>query len=404
MDKSPPVDTTAVSEEAADKAPPTAQDTQTKVQDTQTSTSVIATNTNNDTTPSLSKNQLKKRRRYEKSQAIKKRRKEQQRQLKQLKAQKEGRDLDAEREQQLVNQRDGKGWKKRENRWKEIMTNANIDTSFRICFDCKFEDLMSSKEINSLSLQLRYVYAVNRKARMPVYIDICGLKKDSLTYKGLEKVEGFPNSWVGRAFHCFEDGFEDVYNGDSSREKKEEEGTTDMAAATVADADKKKEDKSEEGVETTEKPITETNDAKTNESGEVNPSPKGLRPGHQFVYLTGDSPNTLTTLDNNTTYIIGGIVDRNRLKRVAVDRAEAINKEYPSLNIKTARLPLDENLEFGKSTRILTCNHVFEILLKYRENGYKDWGASIVSVLPDRKAVEQKKDTNGENTEEKDTK
>ena len=291
------------------------------------------------------------------------------------------------------------------------MTNANIDNSFRICFDCKFEDLMSSKEINSLSLQLRYVYAVNRKARMPVYIDVCGLKKDGLTYKGLEKVEGFPNSWVGRAFHCFEDAFEKVYNDNNNR-KKEEESTTDTAAAKVsARSDMKKEDKSEEGkqddnapkVETTEKPITETNDAKTNES--INePSPKGLRPGHQFVYLTGDSPNTLTNLDNNTTYIIGGIVDRNRLKRVAVDRAETINKEYPSLNITTARLPLDENLEFGKSTRILTCNHVFEILLKYRENGYKDWGASIVSVLPDRKAVEQKKDTNGENTEEKDTK
>ena len=112
MDKSPPSVTT--SSEAADKAPPTAQDTQTKVQDIQTSTSVTATNNNNkDDTPSLSKNQLKKRRRYEKSQAIKKRRKEQQRQLKQLKAQKEGRDLDAEREQQLVNQRDGKGWKVR---------------------------------------------------------------------------------------------------------------------------------------------------------------------------------------------------------------------------------------------------------------------------------------------------
>lgn len=277
------------------------------------------------------------------------------------------------------------------------MTNANIDTSFRICFDCKFEDLMSSKEINSLSLQLRYVYAVNRKARMPVYIDVCGLKKDSLTYKGLEKVEGFPNSWVGRAFHCFEDGFEKVYNDNSSREMKEEESTT----ATAADADKKKAGKSEEG----KQDDASKDNAKTNKISGVNPSPKGLRPGHQFVYLTGDSPNTLTTLDNNTTYIIGGIVDRNRLKRVAVDRAEAINKEYPSLNIKTARLPLDENLEFGKSTRILTCNHVFEILLKYRENGYKDWGASIVSVLPDRKAVEQKKDTNDNNsTKEKDTK
>ena len=113
MDKSTPVDNAVSEAPATDKeAPPTAQDIQTKVQDTQTSTSDIATN-NKDDTPTLSKNQLKKRRRYEKSQAIKKRRKEQQRQLKQLKAQKEGRDLDAEREQQLVNQRDGKGWKVR---------------------------------------------------------------------------------------------------------------------------------------------------------------------------------------------------------------------------------------------------------------------------------------------------
>ena len=56
-------------------------------------------------TTTLSKNQLKKRRRYEKSQAIKKRRKEQEREIKRIKAQKEGRDLDAERQQQLQNQK-----------------------------------------------------------------------------------------------------------------------------------------------------------------------------------------------------------------------------------------------------------------------------------------------------------
>ena len=76
---------------------------------------------------------------------------------------------------------------------------------------------------------------------------------------------------------------------------------------------------------------------------------------------------------------------------------------WSPMYLKTARLPLDENLDFKGSTRVLTCNHVFEILQKFRENGYNDWRSSIMAVLPGRKDVEEKNESKGSvGSEEKD--
>jgi tRNA (guanine9-N1)-methyltransferase len=46
----------------------------------------------------------------------------------------------------------------------------------------------------------------------------------------------------------------------------------------------------------------------------------------KLVYLTSDAEHTLETLDDNTAYIIGGIVDRNRLKGVTYNKANNILK------------------------------------------------------------------------------
>lgn len=100
------------------------------------------------------------------------------------------------------------------------------------------------------------------------------------------------------------------------------------------------------------------------------------------VYLTSDSDNTITDLDNSKIYVIGGIVDRNRLKGVAMNRAIG-------LGVATAKLPLDEHLAKMPATRVLTCNHVFDILLKYREYG-NDWAKALQEVLPSRKDAEFK--------------
>lgn len=98
----------------------------------------------------------------------------------------------------------------------------------------------------------------------------------------------------------------------------------------------------------------------------------------KLVYLTSDSDNILDHLDDSKIYVIGGIVDRNRLKRAAISKAD-------SLGLATAKLPITDYLSLV-TTKVLTCNHVFEILLKYRELG-NDWKKAMLAVLPTRKDI-----------------
>jgi tRNA (guanine9-N1)-methyltransferase len=98
------------------------------------------------------------------------------------------------------------------------------------------------------------------------------------------------------------------------------------------------------------------------------------------VYLTSDAEATLEDLDDSKVYVIGGIVDRNRLKGVT-------NQKARSLNLATAKLPLAEHLASMPTTPVLTVNHVFELLLKYREHG-RDWKKAMEAVIPQRKHAE----------------
>ncbi|KUF96411.1 Calcium permeable stress-gated cation channel 1 [Phytophthora nicotianae] len=100
-----------------------------------------------------------------------------------------------------------------------------------------------------------------------------------------------------------------------------------------------------------------------------------------LVYLTADSPNTITKLSRDKVYIIGGIVDRNRLKGITYEKAV-------EQGIETAKLPLDIVVEMGSATRVLTVNHVFEILAQFSE--IKDWAQATLSTLPSRKGAHLK--------------
>eukprot|EP00762_Andalucia_godoyi_P000498 ANDGO_03249.mRNA.1 tRNA (guanine(9)-N1)-methyltransferase len=96
-----------------------------------------------------------------------------------------------------------------------------------------------------------------------------------------------------------------------------------------------------------------------------------------LVYLTADSPNTLSTLNEHDIYIIGGFVDRNRHKNTTEDWSA-------SHGIRTARLPI------ANVTVVLTINQVVEILCHARAHG--DWKRAVEAVVPSRKVKAQGKD------------
>jgi tRNA (guanine9-N1)-methyltransferase len=257
----------------------------------------------------MSKNQLKKKRRWEKMMEIKKRRKLQDKQVKLEKAKAQGRDIEAERAKQEAARLNGESRQKRRDFW-ERKKLPLIHQSFQVCIDCAYESFMTAKEINSLALQIRYCYSANKRNAHP-----CQLAATSVgggTLEHLKKVNGF-DEWSNWAFTVTPDSLEQHYQ---------------------CNLDK-------------------------------------------VVYLTSDSETVLETLDDSKIYVIGGIVDRNRLKRAAFDRSVTVG-------VATARLPIDEHLQEMASTRVLTCNHVFELLLKYREHG-RDWKKALLEVLPNRK-------------------
>ena len=98
-------------------------------------------------------------------------------------------------------------------------------------------------------------------------------------------------------------------------------------------------------------------------------------PATDLVYLTADSDREITAMDDTKVYVVGGLVDHNRLKGATCDKARG-------QQIETARLPL-EQLFCMTTCKVLTINHVVEIIVHYRESG--DWQTSIEATLPPRK-------------------
>ncbi|OZJ04393.1 hypothetical protein BZG36_02412 [Bifiguratus adelaidae] len=103
----------------------------------------------------------------------------------------------------------------------------------------------------------------------------------------------------------------------------------------------------------------------------------------ELIYLSADATDVCETLDESKVYVIGGIVDHNRHKLLCENKAK-------TLGIKSAQLPIGDYIKLN-SRKVLTVNHVFEILLRYTET--HDWQKAFLAAIPQRKIE------NGQETE-----
>jgi tRNA (guanine9-N1)-methyltransferase len=318
----------------------------------------------------LSKNQMKKRKRLQKKLEINKRRKQQEKEQRNAKALAEGRDLDAERKYMEERTKLGIGFQKREAEWLKRLDGAQ--NSFRVCIDCSFENLMTPKEIMSLSNQIRYCYSANKNSPKPIYLSASNLPTSSTTYQNLSKVCGFPDQWSSRAFTVSELDLMDMFKTNDLHSK------SDSNHQETAISNGKKEDDEQSKIDCK----NSIDSIEENDSGKINCQAEQSQEQNyhpDLVYLSSDSTNILSDLDDTKTYIIGGIVDRNRHKGITHSKAQ-------TNNIQTAKLPIDQYLTVS-ATKVLTVNHVFEILLEFRI--CKDWKEAFLRVLPERKDVSE---------------
>jgi tRNA (guanine9-N1)-methyltransferase len=95
---------------------------------------------------------------------------------------------------------------------------------------------------------------------------------------------------------------------------------------------------------------------------------------HRIVYLSPDATEVLDDVVADTVYVVGGIVDRNRLKNATVDEAE-------TLGLKAARLPIFETLQL-RMNNSLNVNHVYEILQTQATT--HNWRQTFEKCLPKR--------------------
>lgn len=112
-----------------------------------------------------------------------------------------------------------------------------------------------------------------------------------------------------------------------------------------------------------------------------------------LVYLTAESDNEISELESGKTYIIGGIVDHNRLKGIA-------HKKATEQGIATARLPLEKWMKNGVR-KVLTITQVFSVMVDAQK---EQWATAFKKTLAPRWQWEEKegtaagnKDGDGEN-------
>ena len=217
----------------------------------------------------------------------------------------------------------------------------NVDV--RIIFDCEFDHLMTDNDVKSLEKQLTRCYSDNRQAQQRCRLIVTGL--DGKLAGRLAAVGNVHRSWERTKF------FERPYLISCMR--------AETSAAVGHNSLETKESIEHTSSATTQYDIV---DDIAHES---------------LVYLSADAPDTLWTLEEGQTYIIGGIVDHNQHKDLCYNKAR-------QQGIRSARLPIGDYIQIS-GRKVLTVNQVNEIMLKWLE--FRDWQRAFEAVIPRRKLI-----------------
>ncbi|OHF01176.1 hypothetical protein CORC01_03490 [Colletotrichum orchidophilum] len=239
-----------------------------------------------------------------------------------------------------------------------------------LILDCAFEKYMLEKEQVSLASQITRSYSDNRQSRYRAHLYVSSyggqlkerfegtLGSQHVHWKGVKLVEG---DFVAAAKDA-----DELMSGprggkiiDLLQPAEGGDGTAAKKPAVFRDI--------------------------LDDAPSPDPEPEPADELKNIVYLSSDSVNTLDRLEPNTSYVIGGLVDRNREKGLCHRRAR-------EMGIRTAKLPIGEYMNLS-SRRVLATNHVVEIMLNWLETG--SWAEAFLKIIPKRKEAKLKEDGTG---------
>ena len=216
----------------------------------------------------------------------------------------------------------------------------NVQVPITIVIDCGFDELMQENERKSLGSQVTRCYSDNHKAPYQAHLAISSFG-GHLKERFDTLLSGNHRSWRGVRFL---DGDFVAAAGQAKAWMQAPEGGT-LAGALSRTG-------------------TLNHDSSSEEAG-----------SGETIYLTSDSPNTLSTLKPYSIYIIGGLVDKNRYKGICYKKAM-------EAGVQTAKLPIGDYMRMN-SRFVLATNHVSEIIVRWLDCG--DWGKAFDRVVPKRK-------------------
>lgn len=229
---------------------------------------------------------------------------------------------------------------------------AQGPSGIQLWIDCSFDDLMNEREIISTANQLVRAHSSNKRATL--YTDFKVLSFNKRLKKRFETgiVDSHHENWA--YFQWYDDD-------QLLRNFKSQSNMQDLNDDVMLDPPSLYGSRSPNSA----------NSDDVEEPVKVN-MPKNI------IYLTADTDETLETLEPDTAYVIGGIVDKNRHKNLCLEKAR-------ELGIPTRRLPIGEHVQLA-GRAVLTTTHVIQLMLKYLE--CHDWHKACSTVLPQRRLME----------------